>query len=260
MTNDWSPMLLKLCQQVGIEMMETYEQHLKNPMEFERKTNHTPLTTADTAAHNALIAGLNNIDGSIAIISEESSEAELSECKTWNRFWLIDPLDGTKEFIDGTGEFCICIALVESGKPVFGFIYAPVTKVAWWGGVGIAATKCSGDKSERISCNTTGSKLVASWRGHYRKDVAALVNSQSYATVTMGSALKFCLIAEGHAQIYPSLGPTSEWDSAAGQALVEAAGGAVVDESGEPLRYNQRDSFANPPFYALAAIALLPEQ
>jgi 3'(2'), 5'-bisphosphate nucleotidase len=260
MINDWSPMLLKLCQQVGLDMMMTYEQHLKNPMEFERKANNTPLTAADTAAHNALVAGLNSIDGSIAIVSEESSEAELSECKTWSRFWLIDPLDGTKEFIDGTDEFCICIALVESGKPVFGFIYAPVTKVAWWGGVDIAATKYSAGGSELIRCNSAPSNLVASWRGHYRKDVAALVDTMGYAKVTMGSALKFCLIAEGDAQIYPSLGPTSEWDSAAGQALVEAAGGIVVDVNGQSLSYNQGDNFTNPPFYALADISLLPAQ
>lgn len=260
MTTDWSPMLLELCQQVGIAMMVTYEQHLKNPMEFERKANDTPLTAADTSAHNALVAGLNNIDSSIPIISEESSEAELGLRKTWNKFWLIDPLDGTKEFIDGTGEFCISIALVEGGKPVFGFIYAPVKKVAWWGGIKVTATKYSDGVSETISCNSTPSNLVASWRGHYRKDVTALVADMSYATVTMGSALKFCLIAEGKAQIYPSLGPTSEWDSAGGQAIVEAAGGVVVDVSGAPLEYNQRDSFANPPFYALADISLLPKQ
>lgn len=260
MTTDWSPMLLALCQQVGSDMMLTYKQHLKNPMAFERKENNTPLTAADTSAHNALVAGLNNIDSSIPIISEESNEAELSLCKTWNRFWLIDPLDGTKEFIDGTGEFCISIALVENAKPVFGFIYAPVTKVAWWGGLEVAATKYSDNISETISCDSAPSNLVASWRGHYRKDVTALVAEMSYTKVSMGSALKFCLIAEGKAQIYPSLGPTSEWDSAGGQAIVKAAGGIVVGVDGKPLTYNQRDSFANPPFYALADISLLPKQ
>jgi 3'(2'), 5'-bisphosphate nucleotidase len=224
------------------------------------KADHSPVTAADLAAHRCIVAGLARLTADIPVLSEESAHTvPLDERRAWSRYWLVDPLDGTREFLKGNGEFTVNIALVEAGVPVFGVIQAPVSGTVWHGAPGQGAFRRDGDAQRAIATRrpATAPLRVAASRSHLDARTAALLGRiGDHETVGLGSSLKFCLLAEGGMDAYPRLGPTSEWDTAAGQAILEAAGGSVHDMRGRPFRYNQRDTLLNGDFIALGDPAL----
>ena len=219
------------------------------------KADHSPVTAADLAAHRCIVAGLARLTPDIPVLSEESAHTvSLEQRRAWSRFWLVDPLDGTREFLKGNGEFTVNIALVDDGVAVFGVIQSPVSGAVWHGAPGQGACRRDGDAERAITTRrpATAPLRVAASRSHLDGRTAAMLERiGSHESIGLGSSLKFCLLAEGGMDAYPRLGPTSEWDTAAGQAILEAAGGCVLDLQGRPFRYNQRDTLLNGDFVAL---------
>lgn len=244
----------------GDKIMDIYQ---KDFAVYE-KSDESPLTEADLAAHNCIVEGLSNVSD-LPVLSEESADIAWQERSSWDTYWLVDPLDGTKEFIKKNGEFTVNIALIKDGVPVFGVVYAPVLKQTYVGVLGQGAYKITaGIKTDiypKAWMKGETWKIVGS-RSHQSPEIQALLDSLEGETelVAMGSSLKLCLVAEGAAHLYPRLGPTCEWDTGAAQAVVEAAGGKVtiiedatnalhaLDADAAPLRYNQKDSVLNPYF------------
>lgn len=246
-----------IAHQAGDAIMDIYA---KDFAVYE-KADESPLTEADLAAHNTIVAGLKLIS-SLPILSEESADIDWATRQSWQEYWLVDPLDGTKEFIKKNGEFTVNIALIKEGVPVLGVVYAPVLNHTYVGATGMGAYKIDGETREPINPHQYQSgetwKVVGS-RSHQSPEIQALLEGLPGNTelVAMGSSLKLCLVAEGNAHLYPRLGPTSEWDTGAAQAVVEAAGGkvTVIDDPANPLksdapalRYNQKESVLNPYF------------
>lgn len=235
------------------------------------KEDNSPLTAADLASHNFIMQSLQTLNPNWPILSEESQTTPWQQRKTWQRYWLVDPLDGTKEFVNRNGEFTVNIALIDHGSPILGVVYAPELQLLYYAAKGQGAF-CQKKAATAININTgaytTNSptiknqdqvqglpvwKIVAS-RSHPSPELALFLEQFSpYQLVNMGSSLKFCLVAAGEAHLYPRLGPTSEWDTAAAQCIVEEAGGLVVDTEFNPLRYNQKESLLNSHFIAAAA-------
>jgi 3'(2'), 5'-bisphosphate nucleotidase len=246
-----SPELLeKICElarTAGDEILKIYD----SDFAVQDKTDGSPLTAADRVAHEAIIAGLKKLTHSIPVLSEESNDIDYTERSTWQRYWLVDPLDGTKEFVKRNGEFTVNIALVEHGSPVLGVVYVPVSGVIYYACHGIGAFKQHGGQAPvaiHVKPFAGGTARVVASRSHAGEAVQNFIDAVGdVEIVSMGSSLKLCLVAEGAADVYPRLGPTSEWDTAAAQAVVEVAGGAVTDLEGEPLRYN-KDDILNPWF------------
>jgi len=223
------------------------------------KEEGSPLTLADKAANDIIVAGLERLTPDVPVLSEESKAEPFEVRKSWDRLWIVDPLDGTKEFIKRNGEFTVNIALVDHGSPVLGVVYAPALKATYYGAKGLGAFRLKDGIVNRIfvSDYSAGGPLrVVASRSHRGEELDGFLEQVGdYEVLSMGSSLKFCLVAEGSAHIYPRLGPTMEWDTAAAQSVVEAAGGQVVSLDGEPIRYNREDllnpSFVvtgNPPF------------
>ena len=217
------------------------------------KLDNSPLTDADIASHNLITRQLKKLTPDIPILSEESADISWDVRKEWSCYWLIDPLDGTKEFIKRNGEFTVNIALIDNHEPVIGVVHAPVLDVTWIGEKGMPARKIQSGKRHEIevSHHKDGEpwKVVGS-RTHAGDSLNAfLENLGAYELISMGSSIKLCLVAEGKADIYPRLGLTSEWDTAAAHAVVNAAGGEVIiAENGQPFLYNTKDSLLNPHF------------
>lgn len=231
----------------------------------ERKADASPLTAADLAAHHAILAGLARLTPDIPVLSEESAdEVGVEQRRGWERLWLVDPLDGTREFVKRNGEFSVNLALIERGEPVFGVVLAPVGGALWHGARGGHAYRRDGDQERRIRVQAPPAQplRVAASRSHHSQrsdDFLARAHREApggIAMVSLGSSLKFCRIAEGSLDLYPRFGPTSEWDTAAGQCVLEAAGGELLDPQGRPFRYNQRDSLLNGDFIALGDASL----
>lgn len=223
------------------------------------KSDHSPLTVADMASHRCITAGLKALTPDIPVLSEESRDMDIAERRTWRSFWLVDPLDGTREFVKRNGEFTINIALVEDGVATFGLIQQPVTGGLWHGDGARGAWRREGGRDIRIRTRkpAIAPLRVAASRSHRDARTQALLDALPGAEVIgCGSALKFCKLAEGGIDLYPRFGPTSEWDTAAGQAILEAAGGALLDPQGRPFRYNQRDTLLNGDFIALGDAGL----
>ncbi|WP_299182103.1 3'(2'),5'-bisphosphate nucleotidase CysQ [uncultured Neptuniibacter sp.] len=245
--------LLPICQRASDAILEVYQ---RDDLSVETKQDSSPVTAADLAAHQIILQGLTDLTPDIPQLSEESVIPN-SERLSWNRFWCIDPLDGTKEFIQRNGEFTINIALIENNRPILGIIFIPVSGTAYWGGIDTGAwKKLPEHPPAQIRSRPLSEELViASSRRHGQDKNARLLKPIQHQfrhikNKGMGSSLKMCLIAEGVADFYPRLFPTSEWDTAAAQAIVEAAGGRLVDaRSLAPLTYNQRQSLENPSFY-----------
>jgi len=228
-----------------------------------RKADASPVTAADLAAHRVIVDGLRALTPDIPIVSEESAIAVPAALRrTWNRMWLVDPLDGTREFVKRNGEFTVNIALIEDGVAVFGVIQAPVTGALWHGAPGHGAFVREGDRDTALHAPRHDPAVpvalrVAASRSHRDPRTTALLSRIGDVTpVPLGSSLKFCRLAEGGMDVYPRFGPTSEWDTAAGQAILEGAGGVVLDPQGRPFRYNQRDTILNGDFIALGDPAL----
>ena len=234
------------------EIMRVYQDPRQN-FDIEVKSDKSPLTRADRAAHKCIVRHLS--ETGIPILSEEGAHLPYEERKEWHRLWVVDPLDGTKEFIKKNGEFTVNIALVEDGSPVLGVILVPVTGIIYFGIVGVGAWKAASDSlgNEKEVLHLDGDAeredvytIVAS-RSHLNPETEQYINQmrnlhKAVKLVSSGSSLKICLVAEGKADVYPRFAPTMEWDTAAGDAIIRASGKQIVNaETGQPLIYNQPD-------------------
>ncbi len=246
--------LTTIAEDAGEAIMEIYKQDF----EVEHKADDSPLTAADKAANEVIMEGLSSFYPDVPVISEENKSIDYADRKDWNTFWLVDPLDGTKEFIKKNGEFTVNIALIENGAPVFGVVHIPAQGVTFYGKKGEGAFRIADGTITKLDDKPTHYsdkqeiKVVAS-RSHLSKEVEEFVEElrakgKQVNFVAAGSSLKFCLIAEGKADVYPRFGPTMEWDTGAAHAVAEAAGRKVVEaESKTPLQYN-KENLLNPWF------------
>lgn len=259
MSHPLIPAVIELVRQAGAAILP----HWRNDVVVNEKADASPVTAADMAAHHILDAGLIALDPSIPVLSEEAADIALSERAQWSRWWLVDPLDGTKEFIAGSEEFTVNVALIEDGRVVFGVVGIPATGLCYYGGAGLGAWRAdAAGVSAAISVRLAPQEaftLVASRRHSSPAQEALLAGlSERFGDLqlaSVGSSLKFCLLAEGNADCYPRLAPTSQWDTAAAQGVLEGAGGEVLDLKGEVLGYKARESLLNPSFLALPAAA-----
>ncbi|WP_254274805.1 3'(2'),5'-bisphosphate nucleotidase CysQ [Halomonas sp. 3H] len=241
--------LVALCVEAGRAILAVRERTFR----VELKADQSPVTAADLAAHRCLVEGLRTLS-ELPLLSEEGEATPWQERRRWTRFWLIDPLDGTREFVDGFDDFTVNVALIESGRPVLGVVHAPAVGISWAGGAGRGAWRWSGGRCEPIRVAARWPPRVLASRAHLdprtRQWVAAIPGAQ---VVRCGSSVKFCRIAEGAADLYPRFAPTCQWDTAAGQAVLEGAGGVVLAVEGlAPLRCDQGASLVNGHFIACA--------
>lgn len=249
--------VIDIARAAGAAIMSVYA----GAFDVARKADASPVTAADLAAHRVIVDGLARLTPDIPVLSEESTDAVAAgERRGWRRMWLVDPLDGTREFVKRNGEFSVNIALIEDGVAVFGVIQAPVDGALWHGAPGHGAWRRSGETDRPIRARRVpgaGPMRVAASRSHRDPRTAAFVaRLGDIEPVALGSSLKFCRLAEGTLDVYPRFGPTSEWDTAAGQAILEGAGGILVDAGGRAFRYNQRGTLLNGAFIALGDPAL----
>ena len=240
-----------IAQRAAAAILDVYE----SDFAVAHKDDRSPLTAADLAAHRVIVAALHELTPGWPVLSEESAGIGWNERARWTRYWLVDPLDGTREFVKRNGEFTVNIALIDDHKPVLGVVQTPVSgelACAWEGG-GAWLADSAGAKAARIGTRRRASPLtVAGSRSHASEhENGLLARLGACAKMPLGSSLKFVRIAAAEADLYLRLGPTSEWDTAAGQCVLEQAGGAVLDFQGRPLRYNTRDALINPDFFGI---------
>jgi 3'(2'), 5'-bisphosphate nucleotidase len=265
--------VISITQQAGELLTVFYNNHLQSSIDIETKYDQSPVTAADLAAHDFIESALQALTPDIPVLSEES--ADMSERRQWSRFWLVDPLDGTREFIKKTGEFTVNIALVESGQVLLGVIGVPLKQQVYAASHNLAVHINQPKMAYRIDCD--GSRHFLSSHPVLKKKLNTAMSRNSsrpqyaeyqhqltqsgfeFDTINAGSAYKFCLMVDGEIDLYPRLHPTSEWDTAAGQCLLEVLGGALVDLYGQPFTYNQRDRLLNGAFIAVIDRDLLPE-
>ena len=233
------------------------------------KDDNSPVTAADLAAHHILLDGLTALDPSIPVLSEEDANIPQSVREGWARWWLVDPLDGTKEFISGSEEFTVNIALIEQGRVVFGVVSLPTSGRCYYGGAGLGAWRADAEVITPISVRHVPPQgeplIVVASRRHSSTEQERLLSGLEKAVgrlemASIGSSLKFCLLAEGAADCYPRLAPTSQWDTAAAQGVLEGAGGVVLQLNGESFTYPARESLINDYFLALPAKAAWRKQ
>ncbi len=240
--------VVAMAREAGDAILEVYA----TDFDVQSKEDESPLTQADLASHKRIIAGLELLTPELPIISEESGLPEFETRSAWERYWLIDPLDGTKEFVNRNGEFTVNIALIENHRPVLGVVHVPVQAKTYIGCEGVGSEVRDADqgaRSIRVSADSNTPVRVVGSRSHRGASLDAyLERLGDHEMVPMGSSLKFCVVAEGGADIYPRLGPTSEWDTAAAQAVVEQAGGTVRELDGSALTYNKKEEILNPHF------------
>ncbi len=219
------------------------------------KEDESPLTSADLASNRTILAGLADIDKSIPVMSEESATIPYEERKTWSKYFLVDPLDGTKEFIKGKKEYTVNIALIENGVPTLGAVYVPELDVTYSGAAGLGAFKATGEQPPqpiRVADKSEPLPRIVGSSSHASPQMASFLEGLGeHEILRFGSSLKICQIADGTAHFYPRFGPTSEWDTAAGHAVVLHAGGKVLTIDGKALCYNQKDSVLNPSFFVV---------
>ena len=244
------PAVIETAREAGAAIMHVYE----HDFDVQHKGDGSPLTAADLAAHRIICRQLEQLEPRLPILSEESRDIPYAERSAWERYWLVDPLDGTREFVSRNGEFTVNIALIEEGRPVLGVVYAPVMGILY-SGCGDRATMqvAGGDVHDiHVTHFTTGRPRVVASRSHAGEALSGLLvrlreKFGDMDIISMGSSFKLCLVAEGAADLYPRLGPTSEWDTAAAHAIVNAAGGRVTTLQGDELRYN-KENLLNPWF------------
>ncbi len=253
--------VMALARKAGDQILQVYNS--AEGFEVNAKGDDSPVTAADLAAHHVLKPGLEALLPDVPVLSEEATLPTYDIRKTWKRYWIIDPLDGTKEFIKRNGEFTVNIALIENGVPVFGVVFVPVLDLMYTGIKNVGAKKIANGKIQDIQTRKMQIRLdqkqpieVVASRSHGAEDVDRFLTKVSkrlgeVALKNMGSSLKLCLVAEGSADIYPRLALTSEWDTAAAQAVVEAAGGQVLDINLQVMRYNTKDDILNPYFFVI---------
>jgi 3'(2'), 5'-bisphosphate nucleotidase len=245
---EWIPEVVRLAQRAGDAILSVYGEQF----EVTHKSDRSPLTLADLRSHEIIVQGLRALTPDVPVLSEEASDIPFEQRRQWSRYWLVDPLDGTKEFVSRNGEFTVNIALIENHVPVLGVVHVPVTSTTYTGAAGVGAfRKIDAQPTQALQVRSPAAsplRIVGS-RSHRGDSLDQhLPKLAPYELIAVGSSLKFCFIAEGSADFYPRLGPTSEWDTAAAQAVVEAAGGAVVKTDGERLRYNTKADLLNPHF------------
>ncbi|MGR5066319.1 3'(2'),5'-bisphosphate nucleotidase CysQ [Photobacterium sp. DNB22_13_2] len=235
--------LYQIALEAGEAIMSLYHSHI----EVSEKEDRSPVTAADLAANAIILKRLAALTPDIPIVSEESAYIPWSQRKHWQRFWLVDPLDGTKEYLRKNGEFTVNIALIEQGQPVMAVVHAPALGQTWLGN-GYQAWLVSNNLRKEIKVKSASSPVVVGSRSHPSPMMEQfLAQLSTYQLVAVGSSLKFCLVAEGRAQYYPRLGPTMMWDTAAGQCIAESAGAIVKSLDDAPLRYDRED-LLNPSF------------
>jgi 3'(2'), 5'-bisphosphate nucleotidase len=256
LTSEHISKLYELAQKAGSAILAVYhDESLWNAID---KADNTPVTAADYQSSDILVSGLPTIVD-CPVVSEEALP-EYEERVKWPIYWLVDPMDGTREFLHKTGEFVINIALMQNHQPVFGLLYQPTTGKAWWGGQGFGAFFGTPKKPKPLDSGDMTQSLIAlgsrrsKWQGAWRDRL--LQNDFQFETESVGSALKFMRLAEGAADLYPRLGPTSEWDTAAPQAILDVTGGAVRQWNGKPLEYG-KENVLNPHFIAVRDLSLL---
>lgn len=242
------PDIVRIADEAGERILPIYRSDFK----VQYKEDESPITAADVASHDVIVEELGKLTPDIPVLSEEEANAPWEERKHWQRFWLIDPIDGTKEFTQRSGEFTVNIALIENGEPVLGVVTAPALKEAFWGAKGEGASKrdAHGETRPIRTAEPGQVKRVVASKNHLNEGTREFIEKLGdHELVQAGSSLKFCRIAEGGADVYPRLGPTCEWDTAAAHAVLVAAGGKVETLEGKPLHYGKEDVL-NPWFVA----------
>ncbi|MGA7343046.1 MAG: 3'(2'),5'-bisphosphate nucleotidase CysQ [Terracidiphilus sp.] len=239
--SDLLPKVVALAREAGQAIMTVYAE--TSPA-VEYKPDNSPLTQADLASHHVLLGGLARVSPGWPVISEESAEIPFDQRRYWRHFWMVDPLDGTKEFLRRTGEFTVNIALMECDAPILGVVYAPVVDKLYFAAKGAGAYKADREtvspiKAVRAAKSTVRMVVSRSHRAG-EEDLAPFTGgAENCEFIEMGSSLKFCLVAEGAADVYPRIGPTMEWDTAAAHCILEEAGGFVTDLDGNSMNYNK---------------------
>ena len=258
MTKDLShllPQVIEIARSAGQMILEIYE---KKQYEAYTKSDETPVTSADIAAHKLITERLSELTPDIPVLSEEDADISLQQRAQWERYWLVDPLDGTQEFIARSGDFATIIALVDNNKPTMGVVYGPVSGVTYYAYSGKGAWKIP-DMSDSVKIHTHKQEqpgqsiaIAISRRQDINRITSRMSSAWNYDLIPLGSAaLKACLVAEGAVDCYLRLGPTGEWDTAATQCIVEEAGGRILSTQLEPLSYNERETLENPNFIVL---------
>jgi 3'(2'), 5'-bisphosphate nucleotidase len=252
--NPYLEQTIKIAQQAGEEIAAVYRQ--ENALIMRQKKDASFVTEADLKAHDLIVTKLRVLTPNIPIISEEIAIPPFKERQHWEQYWCIDPLDGTHEFIHRNGEFVVSIALIKNHYPVLGVLYSPLNEMTYFAAQNEGAFKMESDKKPQ-KIHACGQKeeegvcIVLSRRSGKSAELTTFLSQfNQYTLLEYSSAIKFCLVAEGTADIYPRFGPTHEWDIAAGQCIVEEAGGSVLDLSGKRLAYNTQESLKNPCFLA----------
>ncbi len=262
------PEVVRIAKQAGEKIMEVYEAGF----DIETKEDDSPVTTADLAANDLIEKELNKLLPLFPILSEESAHLPFEERTARETYWLVDPLDGTKEFINGRDNFTVNIALIHKNKSILGVIYAPALGVSYYACKGHGSYKETvGESEQKINARALPDKAVfAGSRSHPGKTLTAFLENYKndlgdYELVSMGSSLKMCMVAEGVVDIYPRLWGTSEWDTAAAHCIVDEAGGSLVKIDLSPLLYNTKDALLNPYFFTIGNntvdwVKYLPEE
>jgi 3'(2'), 5'-bisphosphate nucleotidase len=247
------PELIDIARQAGKAIMQVYA----GSIDVENKSDNSPLTQADLVAHRIIEAGLKQLTPDIPVLSEESADIPYTTRSQWQRYWLVDPLDGTREFIKRNGEFTVNIALIEGSKATVGVVYAPAMGLLYYADESGAYKQQDGHAAIAIKARKLNPEdiTIAGSRSHTDARLQRFVENiekklSPVKLIPMGSSLKICMVAEGAADLYPRLGLTSEWDTAAAQSVLERAGGSLQDTQGEPLLYNGKESLLNPEFFA----------
>ncbi len=242
--------IVELAREAGEAIMDFYRQ---GETQTWTKKDDSPLTAADLASHKVIVKGLGELTPDIPVLSEESTDITWDERRTWSTYWLVDPLDGTKEFIKQNGEFTVNIALIENNQPSLAVVYAPALDKMYYASTQTGSfLSVNGETPTQLNLNNEALALpikVVGSRSHPSPEMAGFVAQfEQVEIVPTGSSLKFCLVAQGLADVYPRLGPTMEWDTGAGQCIAQCAGAKVSLFSGEPLDYNNKESLLNPLF------------
>jgi len=260
----WAEEVANICREAGTAILEIYD---SADFDISTKADESPLTAADMASHRIILDRLTSLTPQVPILSEESEQISYATRSGWDKYWLVDPLDGTKEFISQNGEFTVNVALIDAGTPRMGVVYLPVKETLWIGVQGeqpIATKQVGKEDAQLIKVRALQERLdqdmpitVVASRRHGSEALEDCLHKLSrrfdrIETTNMGSSLKICLVAEGNADLYPRLAPTCEWDTAAAQAVVEAAGGILVDTQFRSLRYNRKEELLNPHFLVIA--------
>jgi 3'(2'), 5'-bisphosphate nucleotidase len=249
--------VIAIAKEAGEAIMQIYS----TDFGFEKKADNSPLTLADLAAHNIIVSRLRLLTPDIPVLSEESETIDPKLRLSWQKYWLIDPLDGTREFLKRNGEFTVNIALMSQHQSIMGVVYAPATGLTYYASKGQGAYKQIGAApAQRIytKCLNLQQITIAGSRSHSDERFQRFIHNVEAVTlvspelISLGSSLKICLVAEGSADVYPRLGPTYEWDTAAAHCVLQEAGGDIVDEHAITLSYNNKPSLLNPHFFATA--------